>query len=197
MSEMAMKRLLVFSFLHLTLAQQQCYYGPGAQNRGPADLVPCNATGHSACCLLGSLCLSGNACWDPVTGNTYQHGCTEIAYNLDVCPYKCGFNSEKSPWTALEDCEDVPHVQGTWICDGPESCGCEWDWWATEMLLLEPRGCRAMGSEALVAFYAPSTLALCRLLAEHGGWEYGVFFYYDECWRFDVDEHRGAWVFAY
>lgn len=74
-------------------AQQQCYYGPGAENRAPASLVPCTNDGQSACCLLGDVCLSGSSCWNHDTGNTYQYGCTDITYTDEVCPYKCGFNT--------------------------------------------------------------------------------------------------------
>jgi hypothetical protein len=81
------------ALVHLVCAQQQCYFGPGAENRGPTELVPCMNTGQSACCLLGDICLSGNTCWNFNTGNLYQYGCTDIRYEDDSCPYKCGFNS--------------------------------------------------------------------------------------------------------
>ena len=84
---------LVLVLVHLIFAQQQCYFGPGAQNRGPSELVPCLNTGQSACCLLGDVCLSGNTCWNYVTGNLYQYGCTDVSYKDESCPYKCGFNS--------------------------------------------------------------------------------------------------------
>jgi hypothetical protein len=77
----------------LATAQQQCYFDAGAPNRGPANLVPCMNTGQSACCLLGDICLSGNTCWNYDTGNLYQYGCTDITYEDETCPYKCGFNS--------------------------------------------------------------------------------------------------------
>lgn len=79
----------------MALAQQQCYYGPGAQNRGDSNLVPCNSTGSSACCLQGDTCLSGNACYNFDSGNVYQYGCTDIDYNDKTCPYKCGFDPGK------------------------------------------------------------------------------------------------------
>jgi hypothetical protein len=81
------------ALIHLVCAQQQCYFGPGAENRGPTELVPCMNTGQSACCLLGDICLSGNTCWNYDTGNLYQYGCTDIHYEDASCPYKCGFNS--------------------------------------------------------------------------------------------------------
>jgi hypothetical protein len=84
---------LVLALVRIVTAQQQCYFGPGAQNRGPSELVPCLNTGQSACCLLGDVCLSGNTCWNFVTGNLYQYGCTDISYKDESCPYKCGFNS--------------------------------------------------------------------------------------------------------
>ena len=63
-----------------------------------------------------------------------------------------------SPWTALEYCSDLEGVNNTWSCHAPESCGCDWN--ATESLLvLAPRGCKAMGKDARVALYAPSALA--------------------------------------
>lgn len=63
-----------------------------------------------------------------------------------------------SPWTALEYCQDVNNVEDTWTCHAPESCGCSWN--ASESLLvLSPRGCKEMGTDARVALYAPSTLA--------------------------------------
>lgn len=96
---------LVLVLVHLINAQQQCYYGPGAENRGPSNLVPCMNTGQSACCLLGDVCFSGNTCWNYVTGNLYQYGCTDISYKDKSCPYKCGFNSSMtSQFTLLMKC---------------------------------------------------------------------------------------------
>jgi hypothetical protein len=79
--------------LRQTLAQQQCYFGPGAENRGPSNLVPCQSSGESACCLLGDTCLSGNTCYNEATGDLYQYGCTDISYQDQSCPYKCGWNA--------------------------------------------------------------------------------------------------------
>lgn len=90
--QLAMPIWLLNLLFAVVLAQQQCYYGPGAQNRGSSDLVPCNSTGSSACCLQGDTCLSGNACYNFETGNVYQYGCTDIDYNDETCPYKCGFD---------------------------------------------------------------------------------------------------------
>lgn len=39
----------------------------------------------------------------------------------------------------------------------PESCGCVWDS-SYDLLILNPRGCKAMGEDARVALYAPSVL---------------------------------------
>ncbi|EME42524.1 hypothetical protein DOTSEDRAFT_26109 [Dothistroma septosporum NZE10] len=158
-----MARRVTFARVLVLLAavvhgQQQCYFGPGAENRGPDNLIPCMSTGSSACCLQGDTCLSGNACFNYPSGNVYQYGCTDISYSDETCPYKCGFNTTKSPWTALEYCNDVQGASDNWICHGPESCGCEWPF-SEGMLELDPRGCRAMGSDALVALYAPSQLA--------------------------------------
>ncbi len=72
----------------LVSAQQNCYFGPGAGFRGPSELVPCNNTGISACCLLGDTCLPGN-------------------YADEACPKKCGWDPAKSPWIGLEYCTDV------------------------------------------------------------------------------------------
>jgi hypothetical protein len=85
----------ILALIQLIWAQQQCYFGPGAENRGPTELVPCMNTGQSACCLLGDICLSGNTCWNYRTGNLYQYGCTDILYEDDSCPYKCGFNTSR------------------------------------------------------------------------------------------------------
>lgn len=64
-----------------------------------------------------------------------------------------------SPWTALEYCVDQPgQVNDTWVCHSPDSCGCSWES-SPEMLILQPRGCKDMGSDAKVALYAPSQLA--------------------------------------
>ncbi|EGP86609.1 uncharacterized protein MYCGRDRAFT_109999 [Zymoseptoria tritici IPO323] len=109
------------------LGQQQCYYGPGAQYRGGSNLVPCNTTGTSACCLQGDTCLSGNSCYNVLTGNVYI-----AASILDF--------------------------SNAWVCHAPESCGCEWNP-TPDMLVLTPRGCKDMGSDALVALYAPKQLA--------------------------------------
>lgn len=141
-----------------SLAQQNCYYGPGAGFRGPSELVPCNTTGSaSACCLLGDTCLSGNACYNFLTGNTYQYGCTDINYEDASCPRKCGWDPAKSPWIGLSFCSDIQDMANTWTCMSPESCGCEWDG-SYALQILPSRACAAMGSEARVAISAPSTL---------------------------------------
>jgi len=84
--------LILISTL-LVNAQQQCYFGPGAANRGPDKLVPCVSDGQSACCLQGDTCLSGNACYNNEIGNVYQYGCTDMTYTDATCPYKCGFST--------------------------------------------------------------------------------------------------------
>ena len=100
----------LLALAHIITAQQQCYFGAGAANRGPADLVPCMNTGQSACCLLGDVCLSGNTCWNFDTGNLYQYGCTDVTYKDETCPYKCGFNSSMIVLsTFLVTCAD--HIQ--------------------------------------------------------------------------------------
>jgi hypothetical protein len=58
----------------------------------------------------------------------------------------------------MEYCNDVQDLSSTWICHGPESCGCEWNS-TKELLVLAPRGCKDMGSDALIALYAPLELA--------------------------------------
>jgi hypothetical protein len=94
---MARYLLTLSALAILTQAQQQCYFGPGAENRGPSELVPCMASGQSSCCLLGDVCLSGSTCWNFDTGNLYQYGCTDINYEDESCPYKCGSNSSEYP----------------------------------------------------------------------------------------------------
>ncbi|KAF1352552.1 hypothetical protein BDV97DRAFT_293131 [Delphinella strobiligena] len=111
----------------LVIGQQQCYFGPGAESRGPAELIPCLDSGPSSCCLLGDTCLSGNTCYNYLTGDLYQYGCTDITYTDSVCPH------------------------------APESCGCVCDS-SYDLLILESRGCKAMGEDARVALYAPSVL---------------------------------------
>ncbi|KAK5133567.1 hypothetical protein LTR08_007606 [Meristemomyces frigidus] len=151
----ALALLVLFSACN---AQQQCYFGPGADGRAPSEVVPCLGSGQSACCLLGDTCLSGNTCYNYATGDLYQYGCTDITYTDSTCPYKCGWNTTLSPWTALELCLDVPGVTDTYICHSPESCGCEWN--ATyDLLVLQVRGCKEMGDDARIALYAPTTLA--------------------------------------
>lgn len=158
----------------LLAAGQKCYVGPNEEYRGKEDLVPCSTDGDSACCLRGDICLSGNACWDAQTGNTYQYGCTDSDYRSEVCPYKCGANSSRlssyplvcsmahilaiSPWVGLGICNDVEGVTDTWMCFSSESCGCGWNstW---NLFKLPERGCKQMGDDAKVALYAPSTLA--------------------------------------
>jgi len=54
--------LFLLAFAALVVCQQECYFAAGAANRGPANLVPCEQSGESACCLLGDTCLSGNMC---------------------------------------------------------------------------------------------------------------------------------------
>lgn len=63
-----------------------------------------------------------------------------------------------SPWTALEYCVDVSGVNNTWVCHAPESCGCQWSP-SYDMLVLQPRQCKDMGSDARAALYAPQALA--------------------------------------
>jgi hypothetical protein len=86
----------LFAFIGLVIAQQECYFGPGASNRGPSNLVPCGSTGISTCCLLGDTCLSGNACFNYATGVTYQYGCSDITYKDPSCPFKCGVDTGMS-----------------------------------------------------------------------------------------------------
>ncbi|EME81243.1 uncharacterized protein MYCFIDRAFT_81317 [Pseudocercospora fijiensis CIRAD86] len=112
------------------LAQQQCYFSAGAQYRADSQVVPCNGTGASACCRLGDTCLSGNTCYNHDTGNLYQYGCTDIHYEDASCPYKCGLDPSTMP---LFSPSSFP--------------------------ALMPRGCKEMGSDALVALYAPEKLA--------------------------------------
>lgn len=139
-------------------AQNRCYYGPGAGFRGPSELVPCNTSStYSSCCLAGDTCLSGSACYNYATGNTYQYGCTDINYADESCPSKCGWDPAKSPWMSILFCSDIQDLTNTWSCLGPESCGCDWNS-SYALQILPSRGCDAMGSEARVALYAPSTL---------------------------------------
>ena len=83
---------ILLAHIALVAAQQECYFGPGAEYRGPVNLVPCNATGTSTCCLLGDTCLSGNTCYNYATGDLYQYGCTDITYQDVTCPRKCGWD---------------------------------------------------------------------------------------------------------
>lgn len=139
-------------------AQQNCYYGPGAGFRGPSELVACNTSSTTlACCLSGDTCLSGNACYNYATGNTYQYGCTDINYEDESCPKKCGWDPAKSPWIGLSYCSDLQDLDNHWTCLAPESCGCEWEG-SYALQILPSRACGAMGSEARIALYAPSTL---------------------------------------
>ncbi|KAF2423743.1 hypothetical protein EJ08DRAFT_440803 [Tothia fuscella] len=145
--------ILLGAFTHV-LAQQQCYFGPEPMHRGSDRLQPCTGDGLVACCLLGDICYAGNACWNYNTGVLYQYGCTDINYRDASCPYKCGGDTELSPWTGLEYCEN-----DTWLCHNPESClVCQWNT-SQELFSLTPLSCASMGSKALVALYAPSKLA--------------------------------------
>ena len=180
----------------LVAGQQQCYFGPGASNRGPASLVPCANDGQSACCLLGDTCLSNSVCYNFATGDLYQYGCTDITYTNSVCPYKCGWNTSMlfrfalfslrsvanlepalSPWTALEYCTDLPNVTNTWTCHAPESCGCQWNS-TPDLLVLSPRGCKEMGSNARVAMSAPSKIAPFVSLPSTVGGSTGYYSFY-------------------
>ena len=72
---------------------QNCYYGPGAKYQASGvDLVPCQNSGNSACCIAGDTCLAGNACFNYDSGVTYQYGCTDITYKDESCPFKCGWS---------------------------------------------------------------------------------------------------------
>jgi len=57
----------------------------------------------------------------------------------------------------MEYC-DENDISNTWVCHAPESCGCEWNS-TYDLLVLQPRSCQAMGSDARVALYAPKALA--------------------------------------
>ena len=131
------------------------YYGPGL--KGPTNLLVCGRNGTSSCCLAGDTCLTGNTCYNYEVGDLYQYGCTDPSYTADSCPYKCGWNYTRSPWTALEYCVDVSGVQGVWACHSPESCYCEWKK-SFGLLQLSPIGCKEMGDKARVALFAPSAL---------------------------------------
>ena len=88
-----------------------------------------------------------------VVGITVSPSVPPLAFqclNTDIHP-------GASPWTALEYCADLPGVKDTWVCHAPESCGCEWNF-SYDLLVLAPRGCKEMGSDARVALYAPQTL---------------------------------------
>ncbi|KAK4560952.1 hypothetical protein LTR86_004907 [Recurvomyces mirabilis] len=155
---------LILSLPVQTFAQNQCYYASGA--KGPSNLVPCNPSGQSSCCLLGDICLSGNACYDFTTGDTYQYGCTDSNYQDSTCPYKCGWDSTRSPYTTLVYCSDIPdpntanqNISNTWVCLSPESCGCSWGPSSQSLQVLPPRDCKDMGDKARVALYAPLSLA--------------------------------------
>ncbi|KAF2160616.1 hypothetical protein M409DRAFT_29004 [Zasmidium cellare ATCC 36951] len=196
-----LKRPALSFLVGVISAQQQCYYAPGGQYRGPDNLVPCNSTGASSCCLLGDTCLSGNTCYNPNTGNLYQYGCTDITYNDETCPYKCGFDPDKSPWTALEYCTDIQDLTNTWICHGPESSGFAWPAPSQDLLVLQPRGCRDMGNLALVALYAPSKLApYVSLPSTFGGMETAVPGYAPESFTqlttYRPAPRSGVWVDA-
>src|ERR1700761_8565822 len=80
---------LLLAQIVFVAAQQECYFAAGASYRGPTNLVPCNNTGTSACCLLGDTCLSGSTCYNYATGDLYQYGCTDITYQDPSCPRKC------------------------------------------------------------------------------------------------------------
>ena len=81
----------------------------------------------------------------------------DINYQDESCPKKCGWDPAKSPWVGLEYCSDIQDLENTWTCLAPESCGCKWKG-SYELQILPSRACAAMGSEARVALYAPSTL---------------------------------------
>lgn len=92
----AFRWCLLLSHCLLVTGQQECYFAAGAVNRGPANLVPCEASGQSACCLLGDTCLSGSTCYNFESGDLYQYGCTDITYKDASCPFKCGWNASGS-----------------------------------------------------------------------------------------------------
>ena len=92
----ALSSALVYQYAS---AQAACYVGPGLQYRAPSWVVPCVDDGASACCALGDVCLSGNACYNFYTRNTYQYGCTDVKYEDASCPAKCGFNASRSRLT--------------------------------------------------------------------------------------------------
>jgi hypothetical protein len=72
--------------------------------------------------------------------------------------YDTNMRAALSPWTALEYCTDIQDLDDTWVCHSPESCGCAWNS-TYDLLVLQPIGCKEMGSNARVALYAPSVLA--------------------------------------
>jgi hypothetical protein len=77
--------------------RRPCYVGPGLEYRAPSFVVPCVDNDEEvACCSLGDVCLSGNSCWNNQTSTVYQYGCTDITYNDQTCPSKCGWNTSQS-----------------------------------------------------------------------------------------------------
>lgn len=80
-----------------------------------------------------------------------------------------------SPWESLQYCNDIDE---TWICQGPESCGCEWEdnYNLTNAGTYEAtRTCKGMGTSARVALYAPASLVPYVLLPTSKGGSTGYF----------------------
>ncbi|KAK5107430.1 hypothetical protein LTR62_001291 [Meristemomyces frigidus] len=155
---------ILFIFSAQVNAQSQCYYD--VNKRGPSPLIPCAPSGQSTCCLLGDVCLSGNACFNYTTGNTYQYGCTDAL----------------SPWVGLNFCSDIPDPSNssrnrtnTWVCEAPESCGCKWGPSNPNLFVLPPRDCPAMGDEARVALLGPNALPPWVLLPTSAGGSTGYY----------------------
>ncbi|KAF2494333.1 hypothetical protein BU16DRAFT_619463 [Lophium mytilinum] len=107
---------------------QLCYYDVG--KLASEEIIPCfEGSPISSCCMKASNCLADNACWDPASGATYQYGCTDSAYEDERCPWKCGFDTDASPWVGLVYCDgegdttSTHNPNNTWLCHHPDNCG--------------------------------------------------------------------------
>ncbi|KAM7184172.1 hypothetical protein V8F33_013145 [Rhypophila sp. PSN 637] len=103
-----------------------CYYAENTKTKG--DFIPCgnDAIEVWSCCLTGSICLGrgdANACWDPVSKNTYVAGCTDPSFTSPNCrPKPKKFHEQE--WVAinqacknLQDGSDIINWTGCKVAD--------------------------------------------------------------------------------
>ncbi|KAI5861218.1 hypothetical protein GGS23DRAFT_577602 [Durotheca rogersii] len=121
-----------------------CYFN--INNKANGLYIPCGnvAVGVDwACCLIGDLCMSSNACYHQNFEITYVAGCTDSTFRSPQCPHKGQFANQ--PWVGLQRCDPLTDTWGGCEEDGkgdwpgrgpPAACKCDGD---TQLFVDKPK----------------------------------------------------------